>query len=345
MTKRGKGRYALLLGTALVLGGCQAGTQPFGFLKGGAPGAVSGDVTGGVASAAGPAERDVEAPDVFNLNDTGLWDGRPSLGGVWVAHGSVTEPERVMIRNPENGRSVVGALFRREFDNPGPKLQVSSDAAEALGMVAGQPQKLEVVALKREEVQVELPIAENETTPPAEGATAAAAPAAKAGAGPIAAAPLEPIAATATAALDRADAAATGDAAAQDAAAQGAAAQGEAATAAPAGGTTVRVKAGQSKAGAKTAAAGTAGATATPAASGLKRPYLQIGIFSVEANAQKAAAQMGKAGLGAAVKADQSNGKSFWRVIVGPAASEADRAASAAKVKGLGYPDAYPVSK
>jgi hypothetical protein len=32
------------------------------------------------------AERDVEAPEVFDVTDAGLWDGRPSLGGVWVAH-------------------------------------------------------------------------------------------------------------------------------------------------------------------------------------------------------------------------------------------------------------------
>lgn len=47
----------------------------------------------------------------------------------------------------------------------------------------------------------------------------------------------------------------------------------------------------------------------------------------------------------AAVKADTSQGKNFWRVIVGPAASTTDRAALVAKVKGLGYPDAYTVSK
>jgi rare lipoprotein A len=61
------------------------------------------------AAAAGPApdrcrpatERDVEAPEVFDVTDEGLWDGRPSLGGVWVAHPDATDPERVMIRNTE----------------------------------------------------------------------------------------------------------------------------------------------------------------------------------------------------------------------------------------------------
>lgn len=313
MTRTGIGRLALLLGGTLCVAACQQDTQPFGFLKG----RPQGDVTAGASVPAGPSERDVEAPEVFNLSDTGLWDGRPSLGGVWVAHGSVKEPERVMIRNPANGSSVVGALFRREFDNPGPRLQVSSDAAEALGLIAGQPQKLDVVALKREEVTTSLPIADEM---PAETAAADG----------IEQKPLEPVAAQAAAAIAKAEAAAPAPA---PAATAPAAPPGKAA-ATP--GTTVKVTAGPSAA-AKPAAAAATGA--------LKRPFVQVGIFSVEANAGKAAGQLAKAGLPAQVKADQSNGKSFWRVIVGPAASEADRGTLAAKVKGLGYPDAYPVSK
>ena len=97
-------------------------------------------------------ERDVEAPDVFSETEAGLWDGRPSLGGVWVAHPDVTDPERVIIRNEANGKFVIGALFRRERDIPGPRMQASSDAAAALGMLAGAPVRLNVTALRREEV-------------------------------------------------------------------------------------------------------------------------------------------------------------------------------------------------
>jgi len=50
-----------------------------------------------------------------------LPDARPSFGGVWVAYPGNTQPERVNIRNVGNGKSVVGALFKREADNPGPK--------------------------------------------------------------------------------------------------------------------------------------------------------------------------------------------------------------------------------
>ena len=48
------------------------------------------------------------------------------------------EPERVIIRNQQNGQFVIGALFRRERETPGPRLQVSSDAAAALEMLRAE---------------------------------------------------------------------------------------------------------------------------------------------------------------------------------------------------------------
>ncbi len=108
-------------------------------------------------------ERDVEAPQVFQATDQALWDGRPSLGGVWVASPVAVDPERVIIRNPGNGKFVIGALFRRERLNPGPALQISSDAAAALGLLAGQPAQVSVTALRREEA-AEVP-APDATTP------------------------------------------------------------------------------------------------------------------------------------------------------------------------------------
>jgi len=99
-------------------------------------------------------EKDVEAPDVFEANETALWDGRPSLGGIWIAAPEVTDPERVIIRNPKNDKFVIGALFRRAREYAGPRLQLSSDAADALGILAGQPTMVSVVALRRETVSV-----------------------------------------------------------------------------------------------------------------------------------------------------------------------------------------------
>ena len=127
---RQAGSVAAVL-AALALSACDAltgkGTNATGM------GAADAMTTDGMSL----VERDIEAPEVFSVNEAGLWDGRPSLGGVWVAHPTVTDPERVIIRNTANDKFVIGALFRRELENPGPALQVSSDAAEALGLLAG----------------------------------------------------------------------------------------------------------------------------------------------------------------------------------------------------------------
>jgi rare lipoprotein A len=105
-------------------------------------------------------ERDVEAPEVFQVDEPALWDGRPSLGGVWVAYPDIVDPERVIIRNDANGKFVIGALFRRERDNPGPAVQLSSDAASALGVLAGTPTILNITALRRKTVPTEEVVAQ-----------------------------------------------------------------------------------------------------------------------------------------------------------------------------------------
>jgi len=240
-------------------------------------------------------ERDVEAPDVFSANEAGLWDGRPSLGGVWVAHPDVTDPERVIIRNANNDKFVVGALFRRERDIPGPRLQISSDAAEALGMLAGAPAELNVTALRKEEVALEPEVAPIE-------ADAVAAPS------ELVATPLDPIE-SAAAAID-----------------------------APSPG----IQPAPSLE--PTPVAATAPAVAPTTSSKLAKPFIQIGIFSVEANATRTAKQMSSAGVVPTVKTFERDGKSFWRVVVGPAATSGQRSDLLAKVKSEGFTDAYAVS-
>ena len=233
-------------------------------------------------------ERDVEAPEVFSASEAGLWDGRPSLGGVWVAHPDVTDPERVIIRNTTNNKFVVGALFRRERDIPGPRLQISSDAAEALGMLAGAPAQLNVTALRKENVAVDTPVA-----PPVEvaGVTDPA---------EVTATPLDPIQ-TAAAAID-----------------------------APAPGIQPATQA-------------PVPASAT-AVSTLSKPFIQIGIFSIEANATRTAKQMRSAGIIPIVKSFDRDGKVFWRVVVGPASNTSERAQLLGKVKDEGFTDAYAVT-
>lgn len=170
--------------------------------------------------------RDVEAPEVFQTTDSALWDGRPSLGGIWVASPDVTNPERALMFNPANGKTITGALFKRERDNPGPKLQLSSDAAEALGILAGQPTEIRVTAVRKEEI-----------AEPAEASVPAADPAAAAdaaGTEAIAAAALDAVDAgkTDAAAAAPADGAAPEDASGETASAAALAADA-AATVAP----------------------------------------------------------------------------------------------------------------
>jgi len=253
-------------------------------------------------------ERDVEAPQVFSVNENGLWDGRPSLGGVWVAHPDVADPERVIIRNDANGKFVIGALFRRERENPGPSLQVSSDAAEALGMLAGAPSRLNVVALRREEV------AEDVTAELTGGLEAPA---------PVAATPLDPV-------VDTQPLAPVGAAVTADTTVANAAAAIAAVEAAANGGTTVVPVA--------------PAPDPAPVASGLAKPFVQIGIFSIESNATQTAELLRGNGLSTKVIAQESSGRAFFRVVVGPAPTSQDRSAVLSKVKSLGFTDAYAVS-
>ncbi|MCB2128016.1 MAG: SPOR domain-containing protein [Rhodobacteraceae bacterium] len=309
-------------------------------------------------------EQDVEAPEVFQMTGPALWDGRPSLGGVWVAHSAVKDPERVMIRNPKNGKSVVGALFRREREQPGPSIQVSSDAAEELGLLAGAPTELSIVVLRRKETAV----APDETVAQEESAPALAADAQSAAAdGSAAAAAPEPAGEDGAAALAAgATAAGAAGAAAEEPKKQGffaklfgkkkPAAEAPPVAAGISGGTIeqapldpVIASAAAGIAAAEAAQQAPAQPAAAPAApateAALTRPYVQVGIFSNQDNAARAAKQIQQAGLGAAVVPDTIKGKAYWRVIVGPVATVADRDAMAARIKAIGYPDAYPVSK
>lgn len=266
--------------TALALTACVGGENPFAKKDA----ADAGEAP--TQTSTRLVDRDTEAPEIFQTTDTALWDGRPSLGGVWVASPEAKDPERVIIRNKANGKFVIGALFRRETMNPGPKLQISSDTAAALGILAGQPTEINVTALRREEAPVETdatkPILDSSET--------------------VETASLDPIAGAA-AAIDRADGKTT------PAAATPAPAVAPAAPAAPP-------------------------KPATPVASTGGRS-IQIGIFSVESNAQRAVDTLKKAGLPADIRREETKGKVLWSVT-----SRGDSAALT-KVKGLGFPDAY----
>lgn len=252
--------------------------------------------------------QDVERPDLFAVTESGLWDGRPSLGGVWVAHPDAQTPERVLIRNTLNGETIVGALFRRERENPGPLLQISSDAAEALGILPGAPTELNVVALRRAEPAPETEAEAPEANPVVASLEAPVSVAAEA---------LEPVAQTA-------EVAATAAAEAAPAAVQSAATAVVASELPPAeaASDTIDVSAVLSQ-------------PAAPA----DGPIAQIGIFSVQANADSAVAAITAAGIAARSQPEEIGGRTVWRVLAGPLVD----AGVVAQLRGLGYVDAFIV--
>lgn len=324
MADSAKYRVLLVVSMAALIAGCQGEGSPFGQRQ--APGQT--DAAAETTADAAPAttrsvklvDRDVEAPDVFSVTDMALWDGRPSLGGVWVASPDAVDPERVILRNPANGKFVIGALFRRERDNPGPALQISSDAAAALGLLAGQPGKIAVTALRREEAPVAAPDASR----------------------PI----LDAAETVATETLDPAPAVAPAEGAAPVAAEEEKKPRGLGLfkkRQPKSDGPVAPVVASELPAPTETATAATAPATkvapsAAPAAP-TKGGLIQIGIFSVEANAKRAVDTLSKAGIAATLRQETAQGKAFWSVT---ATGGAD---SLAKVKAAGFADAYMLKR
>jgi cell division septation protein DedD len=252
-----------------LLTGCADGFNPFSR-------DAAADTSVATQKSVRLVDRDVEAPSVFQAADDALWDGRPSLGGVWVASPDAVDPERVIMRNPANGKFVIGALFKRERDNPGPSLQISSDAAAALGLLAGQPALINVTALRREEEKAKVDAN-------------------------------QPI-------LDTAETVKTETIANSSAAV---AVQ----TLAPA-----ELKAPQTANNAP---------SAPLIADGQAGQLIQIGLFSVEGNANRAVATLRAAGIAANVRASTSKGKPLWSVT-----ARGD-SASLAKAKAAGFNDAY----
>ncbi|MBF9031001.1 SPOR domain-containing protein [Rhodobacterales bacterium HKCCE3408] len=351
-------RAAILASTAIALAGCENGFElPFRQAASRADSAVT------QASPARMVERDVESPEVFYAEQPGLWDGRPSLGGVWVAHAEAEDPERVLIRNTANGQEVVGALFRRERDLPGPAFQVSSDAAAAINMIAGTPTDLEVVALRtREEPEpLDIPAPPPEATATDGGETAPAATALPAS---IAAAALD-----APTPIPDAPAAAPAEAATTDIAAAAIPAPAETPTtlpletiaAAEAALDAAEIAADTARTSAEAmelasadalpdatapiaASAPVASPAPAPASGSLERPYVQVAVFTGETNAETAADELRAAGIVPTVRMDDSGNRATWRIVVGPARTSAEREALLETVQGLGYGDAYYVT-
>lgn len=325
-------RVAAVVVALVTLAGCEEGQTP-GFLQPKDKPAETGTAPGQSTKL---VERDVEAPEVFQVTEAGLWDGRPSLGGVWVAHADVTDPQRVIIRNSANNKFVIGALFRREREIPGPRIQASSDAAAALGMLAGAPVELNVTALVREAVKEPEPIPtviEEKPIPTVIADTS----------DDIAETSLDPIAGAA-AAIDASEPVAEpvivekkplfGFLKRKNPKPEAEATELTAAPLAEASPAAIPTE----------IPAAAAPAPAKPKASSPGKPYIQIGIFSVKANANQTADQMRRAGMVPTVYEQSGNGKPFWRVVVGPAQNSSERNTLLKKVKSTGFSDAYFVT-
>jgi hypothetical protein len=225
----------------------------------------------------------------------------------------VQDPERVIIRNNANGTEITGALFRRERENPGPLLQVSSDAADALGVLAGAPTELSVVVVRREQVEVVVP--EVEENPVVDSLSAPVS---------VAEAPLEP---------------AEVDAETAPVAAVALPAAVEAATATIEQTALAAAETAQDVVAASEDIIDVSSVLSpvTPPADG---PRAQIGVFSVEANANGAARQITDAGIAAQVLPETMGGRTVWRVVAGPMVDEG----GIAQLKALGFVDAFVVA-
>ncbi|NNE86915.1 MAG: SPOR domain-containing protein [Silicimonas sp.] len=339
---------AFSIGTLLVVSGCDE-------FEGITPKPEEGEAS--AEQQVRSVMQDVERPDIFSVTESALWDGRPSLGGIWVAHPDVKEPERALITNTKTGKQIAGALFRRERDNPGPRIQLSSDAAAALGILAGQPTELTVIAVRQEEVIIEPDPVISEEVVGEDGAQSVDAPpeaarvddsdgtgvVAAAGAGAAVAAnqaprrqgfwgrfrdslrnkPKEPTAASVAADAD------TGTVPEVETQTLDPVTTGAAAAIAAAEADDKPVARPERTAAAEPAPA--------PAASTLKNPFIQVGLFSVEENAAAAASTLREAGIVPTI----IPGNNRWRVVVGPMATPDDQAALLGKIRGLGYSDAF----
>lgn len=265
-------------------------------------------------------EKDVEAPDVFQMRGKGLWDGRPSLGGIWVAVPDDVQPDRVRITNTANGKKIIGSLFERDVNLPGPPIMVSSDAAVALGLTAGSPEQLEIVVMRREAVEV------------------------------VTQRPVDEVLAEQGAAEDGAEAVAEVDGETAETAPAGietAALEASvlgAIKATESGGKPAAAAPAPAKPAAKPPVETAAVAPAVAAApSAVKNPYIQVATVSSPKAANDIVRKLQSGGVPAEARITSSGGKNRFRVVVGPVTSAEQQTAQLKKVRALGFKDAFPI--
>ena len=190
-----------------------------------------------------------EKPKILDISATVIWDGSQTLGGNWVSHPNIKRPERVLIKNTTNGKSVVGAVFQQTKNLNKGLATISSDAANALNISKNNETKLQLVAIK---------MIENS----------------------------------------------------------------------------------------KDTANGTSASVEKKPISNAKltKPFIQVGIFGVENNAIKTGNQMSKLSLQTNTFEFKIKGKTYWRVVAGPATTLENKDNMLNTIKSAGFTDAFFVS-
>ena len=92
-----------------------------------------------------------EMPEILDISTSVFWDGEQTLGGNWISYPDVDSPERVLIKNIVNGKSIVGAIFQQSKKMKSRSAQISSDAAKSLKINKNEQTKVQIIAIKKAE--------------------------------------------------------------------------------------------------------------------------------------------------------------------------------------------------
>ena len=274
-------------------------------------------------------------PEAFHATGFALWDGVRTLPGIWIAHPMAEIARRVRLTNGETGTQVDAAMFRRDPGLSGPRIIVSSETAERLGLTPGHatPITIEGLAYRADtEAAAVVTSAAEEPVPAPDDVLAADVPAEEAAAEPV-----EPEV-TPFAAANRAPPAAL------EPDPSAASVTNTAGT----GGTDSTGQEAQPVAGAPTPQpeVGPGNPLPVPEASGDitdGRHFIQAGVFGLPANAARLTEQLRAAGLPANELPLTLDGRPFTRVLVGPYRTIAERDTALGTVRKLGSTDATPV--
>jgi hypothetical protein len=304
-------------------------------------------------------------PEAFHATGFALWNGGRTLPGIWIAYPDAEIARRVRLTNDETGAQADAAMFRRDPNLTGPRIIVSSEAAEALGLTPGQatamtidgliyrtdtdtdidPDTATAVASAAEQPDpalIDVPAEEAVADPvapevPPVAVTSAAAPATQDLATPPEAVAVEEILAepdTAPASLTNDPE--TGEDEIAGAKAEDAEITGEEAQ------PVINAPAPQPEANLPDPAPVADPAPDVPGAITDGRNFIHVGIFGTFGNVAPLIEKLREAGLTASEVPLTLGGRKLTRVLVGPYQTVAERDAALKTVREIGPADAIP---